>query len=547
MGKKKQTLLAGGLISTFGIFVSKFMGLLYVIPYYALLGQQSEYINYYAQSYNIYSYVLNIATAGLPFAIATLVARYVARGDFKTTLLIKKISFYLMAAFGFIGMLSMMILSGPIARVLVGASNGDVHIMQICLIILSVSIFIVAILSSERGYFQGLKQMTMYSKSQVIEQFVRVIFLLVFTYIAINVMGMETQWGVYAGVFAASVAAATCIVYIKNFERKNMKSLIAENPQTFTSNVTPKELLKELVILAIPFLLNAVFGMSDTIINQMFMGSGLSAHGFNAEQILAYQEAANAQAIKIIAIPMILAPGFIASVIPHITDSVERNDSKTVKKNILLSIETVVYIAIPICLAIFVFAKPILEVVFGISRKANIGETMNIYVETMKWFSIEAFLSTICPLLSSLVMTIGGRKEVVKYTMVFSIVKFATCYICIRLFGISGLILSSALGFAVLIPLLISYIQKRYHINWTFTLRKFVLMLVGAVAFMLVGLVFQKIGWIDNLNGRMMTLVRLGIMGIVSVGVYLGVTYALQLPQVIFGLDLKKIKRKLKK
>ena len=76
-------------------------------------------MGYYGQAYNIYSYVLNVFTAGFPFAVATLVARYTVLKDAKTVLLVKKISLSFLAVTGFIGMLILMASAGFLAPLMV--------------------------------------------------------------------------------------------------------------------------------------------------------------------------------------------------------------------------------------------------------------------------------------------------------------------------------------------------------------------------------------------------------------------------------------------
>ncbi|MEG0290238.1 MAG: oligosaccharide flippase family protein, partial [Erysipelotrichaceae bacterium] len=116
MEKRKQSIIAGGLISSAGIFISKFIGIIYVIPLQNILGPEN--MVYYGMSFNIYSYILNVATAGIPFAVATMVARYMAHGDYKTSLLVKKLSLSLMAIFGLLSMLILMISSGVFANIM---------------------------------------------------------------------------------------------------------------------------------------------------------------------------------------------------------------------------------------------------------------------------------------------------------------------------------------------------------------------------------------------------------------------------------------------
>jgi len=90
-GKVKKSIIYSGLIGTGGYFFAKLISLFYVIPLSSIL-DSATYTNFYGTAYNIYSYFLNIFSAGFPFAIATLVAKYSAKEDAKTILIIKRIS-----------------------------------------------------------------------------------------------------------------------------------------------------------------------------------------------------------------------------------------------------------------------------------------------------------------------------------------------------------------------------------------------------------------------------------------------------------------------
>ena len=158
----KKSIIVGGLIGTGGLFVSKLIGLAYTIPFSYIL-QSEAYQSVYAQSYNIYAYLLTIFQSGVPFAVATLVARNIALEDAKSVILVKKIAFAILGLTGFVGMILLFTLSNVIAPTMV-AKNAD--IMANCLKILSLAIFLVPVLSAYRGYYQGLKEMEEYAFSQ---------------------------------------------------------------------------------------------------------------------------------------------------------------------------------------------------------------------------------------------------------------------------------------------------------------------------------------------------------------------------------------------
>ena len=100
------------------------IGILYAIPFSSIL-QNVAYQGYYGQAYNIYSYVLNVFTAGFPFAIATMVAKYTVMEDAKTVLLIKKISISMLALMGFVGMVLMMAFAGWLAPLMVAGDGAS--------------------------------------------------------------------------------------------------------------------------------------------------------------------------------------------------------------------------------------------------------------------------------------------------------------------------------------------------------------------------------------------------------------------------------------
>ena len=87
-------------------------------------------------------------------------------------------------------------------------------------------------------------------------------------------------------------------------------------------------------MIAMPYLFSAVLGYSDTIVNTVFLKSGLEAHGNTSEEIVLITGCINYGVLKLMSIPMILAPGFSSAIIPHITSALARQDYKQIRKNI---------------------------------------------------------------------------------------------------------------------------------------------------------------------------------------------------------------------
>ena len=74
---QQQQMLRGTAWMTASNIISRFLGALYIIPWYAWMGKQGDQANaLFGQGYNIYALFLLISTAGIPVAIAKQVSKY---------------------------------------------------------------------------------------------------------------------------------------------------------------------------------------------------------------------------------------------------------------------------------------------------------------------------------------------------------------------------------------------------------------------------------------------------------------------------------------
>ncbi|MEF9919779.1 MAG: oligosaccharide flippase family protein [Erysipelotrichaceae bacterium] len=540
MNKKKQTIIAGGLISSAGIFISKLIGILYVIPLQNILG--AENMVYYGMAFNIYSYILNVATAGIPFAVATMVARYIAHGDYKTSLLIKKLSLYLMAAFGLLSMFILMLTSGIFANIMASdLGKQGIENMRNVLIVISVALFFVPVLSALRGFYQGLKEMEIYAKSQVLEQLSRVIFLLVAGAIIVYGLNWDRIWATYFAVLSAAVAAALAFIHLSLYDRKQMPRLKMQAlNQEIGDNDDRKLLTTELIMIALPYLMVAILGYSDMIINTLFVNKALAAHGNSSKEVLQIVSVVFTPVQKIMSIPMVLAPGFSVAIIPYITSALAKNDFKGVRKNITECVDSVLFIAIPISFCLFIFAKPIMSFIAG-------GTNLNLNAEILRWFSMEAFISTIAPIFNALMMACRMQKINIRNLFIFGLIKLITTYPFIAYFGYPGMVLSSLLSLGICILLDVYTLSKVYHIRWATTMHRIICMVLSLIGIVIVSLGCNMIGINGYGHGMFINTLQLAISGGLGVLAYLAISYFFQLPQMIFHIDLTKLLKRGKK
>lgn len=526
--KVKKSIILSGLVGTGGMFIAKLIGIIYAIPFSSILGSD-VYMGIYGQAYNIYSYLLSVFTAGFPFAIATLVARYTVLKDPKTVLQIRKLSLAMLAVLGLAGMLLLFALSGFLAPMMVAQS---IDTMANALRILSFAIFFVPVLSALRGFYQGRKEMEQYAFSQAFEQIFRVGFLLSVSCLFVYVLGWERRWALYASVLSTSIAAIAGIVQFLWFDKKKQAQLYLEIREQKTPSIDQKKLLKEMFILAVPYMISAIFGYSQQIFNAILLPAGLQLHQYSEAEVSTIISATNYVGVKITAIPMILAPGFTAAIIPHITEALTQKDFAKTRKNVIDCINVVLCIGIPVSFCIFLYAGPINYTLFY-------TENLDMSAYVLAWLSIEGFLGTISPVITNLMMALGLKKTSLRRMMISTIIKGTLMVPLTWIFGFAGSVLTSIIGDGYLIVFNIKEMQEVYQVRLKKTAMITTRLLLVILSMFVATFVLNHIG-LNGVDGsKLFAFIQMCLNGLISVIVGFVVACLLRLPQAVFHIRVK--------
>jgi len=197
------------------------MGLLYNIPFYQMIGDEGGFI--YSCAYSIYVLFLSVSTSGIPVAISILIGEYNALGKFKSTQRAYRLGRRYVALVSFISFVLIQIFAPALSRFFIsgsetGAQLGD---LTIAFRVISLCLLIVPFLSVERGYFQGHKFIGVSSVSQIIEQAVRIAFVLFGAYLTLYVLRQSQVSAVYVALFGAAFAALVAWLYVLIKKRSN--------------------------------------------------------------------------------------------------------------------------------------------------------------------------------------------------------------------------------------------------------------------------------------------------------------------------------------
>lgn len=212
---KRSSFVEGTFIATFAIVFTKILGMLYVIPFYAMVGVQGSAL--YAYAYNIYIIFLDISSAGLPIAISKIINEYNTLGMMDAKVRAYHIGKNIMTFLAVAIFIILMVFAPQISHLLLGDLSGGNTIEDVALAIRCVSfaILIVPFLSVIKGYLQGHNVINISSYSQVIEQIVRVSIILGGTYFILHVLHGTVTQAVCLSVFGAFISGLVAYLFIR--------------------------------------------------------------------------------------------------------------------------------------------------------------------------------------------------------------------------------------------------------------------------------------------------------------------------------------------
>src|SRR5699024_1167405 len=173
-GETMSNIVRGTMLLTAATFLSKFLGMIYVIPFNELVGETGGTLFNFA--YTPYNILISISTVGVPLAVSKFVSKYNFLGDYETGLRMFKAGVTMMMVTGLLAFLALFFSAGFLGGKMItrsNASNMSVAHVTIVIRMVSVALLIMPANSTVRCFFQGYQSRGPTTISQVIEQIVR--------------------------------------------------------------------------------------------------------------------------------------------------------------------------------------------------------------------------------------------------------------------------------------------------------------------------------------------------------------------------------------
>ena len=378
---KKQTFLHGTALLAMATAMVKIIGALYKIPLNQIIGVQG--FGYFNTAYQIYNVLLMISTAGLPVAMSRMISQASSLGDYARVRKIYTVSRTIFLTLGLISAGLMFGFSGVLANLL-GQPNAQPAIAT-----LAPASFLICLMSTYRGFFQGQRNMIPTSVSQVLEAFIK---LIVGIAAAILIKFYFNSIPLAAGgaIFGVTMSCLVSSFYLNHCYRKAQKLM----PAAEGDGGSTKEIAKGLLAIAIPITIGSaglqllttletgiymdrLFNNVDSTMNAQALLQQLELYGHDMTQALSREEAIQFvidtqkgiydMAITIFNMPCAFITPITISVIPAITAQISTEDLEGAKKTEESAVRVTALISMPCAIGLAVLAEPITALLGGYS------------------------------------------------------------------------------------------------------------------------------------------------------------------------------------
>ncbi len=364
--KKNKSFVGGALILGAVGIVIKVLGAAFRIPLTNIIGDDG--MGYYQTAYPIYNLFLTIATAGIPTAIARMVAERSALDRPREAHKVFRVSATLLSLTGLTCACILFFGAGFITKLI--KEPEAVYSMRA----IAPALFFCPLMASFRGYFQGRQNMRPTAVSQLVEQLFRVGLGLG---LAVALLSGGTPKAAAGASFGATAGGVAGFVVIGLIYLRNRRKILAEFGDT---DVLPQDggesassILKDILVIAIPITIGSAVLPIINAIDTAIVKSRLIDIGYDSDTARALYGQLTGMAAPLINFPQVLTQAVSISMVPLVASAHKRGETGFLHDSIRLSLRYAMILSVPCAIGMSVLAKPIMLLLYPYQRASAVN------------------------------------------------------------------------------------------------------------------------------------------------------------------------------
>lgn len=517
---------------TAGSMLSRVLGAIYIIPWYAWMGGGAVAATanaLFVKGYSVYAIFIMISTAGIPGAVSKQIARYDALGEYSTSM---RLFWHGMLATSLMGVIgaALMWFSTPLL------AAGDSRMVPI-FHSLSLALVLIPMLSILRGFFQGHAEMAPSAISQFLEQLVRVIYMLVTAFLIMRVGNKDYVKAVTQSTFGAFIGAIAGIAFLAYLLMRRMPQIRARNAQSLNQvHVSVNHLLWEVVQQAIPFIiLSATINVYYLIDQYTFFTGMKSLFSTTMRELNIYYAMFAGNANKLVTIVVSLAAGMSTAAIPLLTAAWTKHQHREVTNQITNALQLLFIVIIPASFGMAAISKPLYVIFYDYNE---VGFRM-LEVSCVMAVFLGMFL-----VLVGIMQGLFQNMRAIWEMFAGMAVKVVLQLPFMALFNIYGPMLATIAGAATSCALMLYDLHRLYHYKGLQTLKR----VIGITGFSIVMYIATKLtvvglSMVFNPASKSQSVLILIPALLIGIAIYAYLVLTTRLADAIMGRRVGKIRK----
>ena len=425
---KKNLFIKSTLILICSGFLTKILGFVIKVIYTRIIGEYG--ISLYAIAAPTYSLLLTIATLAIPISISKLVSENKGRS----------IRILTSAAFLILSINFLLILIILLTRNFLATTLLKEPLASPILLAFALTLPFVSISSVLKGYFAGKQNMIPHATSNIIEQIIRLIIIVIVLPILMKKSVMHAIIGL---ILLTIVSEISSIIVFLFFIPKHIN---------FKTNLLPsKKHTKDILNISVPTVSSRIIGNIGYFLEPIILTNLLLFSGYPSSYILREYGAYNAYSLALLTMPGFFIAAISTSLLPEISKFHGENNNKMIKRRIHQSIIFALLIGIFFSFIIFTFRDTLLFSLYNTTSGSN-------YIKVLAPFFVLFYLEGV---LTSSLQALGYAKVTMNITLwgvILKLLVMASLSLCH--IGIYSLVIAEIINILFVVFLNIKYLKK---------------------------------------------------------------------------------------
>ena len=505
---QEKSFQRGALLLLCSAVIVKLIGALFKIPLSSKYCLGDLGFGYFSSAYDLFTPFYALAMAGLPVAVSKTVSEYLAKGRYGEVRQMLKVSRRVYLAAGLICFLCLSAIIYPFSK-LTDSTGAGIY----SLFAMTPSVVFCCLMSSYRGYYQGLNNMLPTAVSEHLEALCKLVLGFGFGFFTVKITG-DVAFGAAAAILGITVGTAVSTLYLKLYYRLKGDG-ISPDKLSGSPILGGRSAAKALILIAVPVALASLAGNIALIIDALTVRRQLSAldeGSFNiiremyAYSVADYNKTAvlpitngqlsallygiRGKAYTLFNLVPTLTTVIGVSAVPVIAGLNAEKDYKALNRNLNSALKLVSLISLPAGIGLFVASDRIMELLYDSAASVEIGAPL------LKIFGIAAVFAGISIPLTGILQAMGKQKTALINIGAGAAVKLIIGMLTVAVpeINVNGAALGTLACYAVIFVLHTAVLLKSKEV----TLDIKTVFLKPLVAALLCGVVAQMVLYIGN-------------------------------------------------